>query len=218
MGYYDLARDARTEISKTKIKSERDLWKARLQDLGLRVANALAEMGDLEGAGRHLESLKRGKADSEYNQLLGGRLTLLYLRIGNIAAAKTYINSLGTVKTPYITVLEPLLALASGAYQSAVTQFTTIGSTSSPTSALFTQNLAVCLLYSGEISKARSLLEELIASGYSFHALTFNLSTIYELCTDRSKVLKGELAEKLAEKEGREDGTGWERVNEDFKL
>ena len=218
MGYYDLARDARTEILKTRIKSERDLWKDRLYDLGLRVANALAEMGDLEGASRHLESLKQGKADSEHNQLLNARLVLLHLRIGNVAAAKKTIDSLGTSKAPYVTALEPLVALASGAYQDAVDLLVGLQTPSSPVFALFTQNLAVCLIYSGEISRARSLLEELITAGHSFGALTFNLSTIYELCTDRSKVLKGELTEKVAGRAGREDGTGWEKVNEDFKL
>ena len=32
----------------------------------------------------------------------------------------------------------------------------------------------------------------------AFHALTFNLSTIYELCTERSRALKISLAEKVA--------------------
>ena len=61
----------------------------------------------------------------------------------------------------------------------------------------------------------------------SFHALTFNLSTIYELCTERSRGLKIGLAEKVASMESSngegEDGgkggkRGWEKVNGDFKL
>jgi hypothetical protein len=47
----------------------------------------------------------------------------------------------------------------------------------------------------------------------SFHALTFNLSTIYELCTERSRALKIGLAEKVASMQGR-----GEKVNGDFKL
>lgn len=60
--------------------------------------------------------------------------------------------------------------------------------------------------------------------GNSFHALTFNLSTIYELCTERSRALKIGLAEKVAEMqmEKRESGkagdVGGEKVNGDFKL
>jgi hypothetical protein len=61
----------------------------------------------------------------------------------------------------------------------------------------------------------------------SFHALTFNLSTIYELCSDRSRGLKISLAEKIAGmlEEELERGSGaegivrgGEKVNGDFKL
>ena len=64
--------------------------------------------------------------------------------------------------------------------------------------------------------QARKLLEGLVDKGNSFHALTFNLSTIYELCTEKSRSLKTGLAEKIAAQP--EKGTGWERMNMDFKL
>ena len=69
------------------------------------------------------------------------------------------------------------------------------------------------------------LLTELIEEGHSFHALTFNLATVYELCTERSRAKKIELADKVAEKMKSEDDFGegerstWaERSNADFKL
>lgn len=71
-------------------------------------------------------------------------------------------------------------------------------------------------------------MEKLVdEEGYGFHALTFNLSTIYELCTERSRTFKIELAEKLAERletsEALDDQdvnikTGWNKVNLNFKL
>ncbi len=67
--------------------------------------------------------------------------------------------------------------------------------------------------------QARTILETLIDDNHSFHALTFNLSTVYELCTERSRAMKISLAEKVAEmqvKQGKKDG--WEKVNGDFKL
>jgi len=67
--------------------------------------------------------------------------------------------------------------------------------------------------------QAREILETLIDEGNNFHALTFNLSTIYELCTERSRALKIGLAEKVAgiqEESGEKNG--WEKVNGDFKL
>ena len=78
--------------------------------------------------------------------------------------------------------------------------------------------------------QAYELLTSLIDDGYSFHALTFNLATVYELCTERSRAKKMELAEKVAckmtaftnaDREGREDGAGpvWaERGNANFKI
>ena len=72
------------------------------------------------------------------------------------------------------------------------------------------------------------LLTRLIDEGHSFHALTFNLATVYELCTERSRAKKAELAERVAERmkterdgepEGTDGGKRWtERSNADFKL
>ena len=222
MGYYELARDARTEIGKTKDKGERDMWKARLSDLGMRVANALVEMGDLEAAARHLESLKASSRKDEEEQYLKARSALLYLRIGNLAMARRYIDPQGDLhfKSHYISALKPLLSMAEGDYSNAASQFSILKDEprSTELNPLFTQNLAVCLLYDGKITEARSLLESMISCGHSFRTLVFNLSTIFELSTDRARSLKNTLAGKVAGREGAEDGTGFERGNGDFKL
>lgn len=52
--------------------------------------------------------------------------------------------------------------------------------------------------------------------GFSSHTLLFNLATIYELCTDKSRALKSKLAERMAEMEP--TTRGWEKSNADFKL
>ncbi len=64
--------------------------------------------------------------------------------------------------------------------------------------------------------QGRALLESLVDSGRSSHTLLFNLTTMYELCTDRSRALKVKLSEKMAAMEERADG--WEKTNADFKL
>lgn len=56
----------------------------------------------------------------------------------------------------------------------------------------------------------------MVDAGRSSHTLLFNLSTMYELCTDRSRGLKARLAEKVALKGDKT--TGWEKTNADFKL
>ena len=80
------------------------------------------------------------------------------------------------------------------------------------------QNIAVCLLYSGEIAEARTCLESLARDTSSFSTSLLNLSTIYELCTEQASTRKAELAQLLAAKSPGVASGGWERGNADFKL
>ena len=214
MAYYELARDARGEVGRTK-GEERSIWKDRLRDLGTRVANALVEMGDLVGACRHLETLA---AEGEEGEMMRGRLGLLWLRIGNLEKARRYIVAKeGSNQEKYAEALIPLLSMAEGDYESAASQFAASKETKTHMlDPLVTQNLAVCLLYTGKLDAARLTLDSLVSKGYSFHTLLFNLSTVFELCTDRAKSLKMELATKVAGTGGTD--VGWERNNVDFKL
>jgi len=77
-------------------------------------------------------------------------------------------------------------------------------------------NTAVCLLYLGRIQQGRKILEGLVDSGLSSHTLLFNLSTMYELCTERNRSLKIKLADQVAAMP--ESEAGWEKTNSDFKL
>ena len=233
MGYYDLAREARVEVAKSAGEA-RQMWKGRLEDLGVRVGNALVEMGDLEGAGRHLESLQLARSCADGDEIRRERIALLYLRIGDVAAAKRFVGEDGSGST--VGVLQPLLRMAEGRYEDAVEGWKALRAAPSASNPeMATQNLAVCLLYTGRldevcfsaglyyaiaalkcIRQARSLLEKLVDEGHSFHALTFNLSTMYELCTDKARALKTELTEKVASLDMSD--VGWEKSNVDFKL
>lgn len=55
-----------------------------------------------------------------------------------------------------------------------------------------------------------------MGAGQASRTLLFNLSTMYELCTDRAKSLKTRLAERVANREP--NPHGWEKTNADFKL
>ena len=218
MGYYDLARDARGGNGTAESREEKELWKGRLRDLGVRVASALVEMGDLTAAGRHLKSLLSADKVMGDDQLLRGRLGLLYLKVGDIAATKEYISPSAKTSTEHSssTILVPLLSMAQGDYSSAVTQLTALKDKAASSDPLVLQNLAVCLIYTGRLIEARPILESLVAEGYSFPSLIFNLSTVYELCTEKSKGLKMGLVGKLADRDG--SSIGWEKLNADLKL
>jgi tetratricopeptide (TPR) repeat protein len=218
IGYYDLAREARAEIAKQRLSpKEKETWRARLLDLGLRVANTMIEMNNLVGAVNHLETLRVEAITVNQDDFLRGRLALLYLKIGNINAARKYVTcQSNSSPSTYSSVLEPLISMAEGNYAVAATKLESLKEAPGMLESLVTQNLAVCLLYAGRLNEARILLEELIADGQSFGTLLFNISTVFELCTDRSRNLKVALAEKLASRDGTE--TGWEKNNADFKL
>ncbi|CZR61828.1 uncharacterized protein PAC_11725 [Phialocephala subalpina] len=236
MGYYDLAREARLTLTglkkKRKVGAEGDengklgddikMWETRLEELGIRVAGALIEMEDLEGATRFLATFK--PSSDEKRQELEVRKALLWLCLGDVEAARKCISALSTngEQDHERKVILALAHTADSDFDSAVEVWEELVASEGLEKgemAMCKQNLGVCLLYLGKMDEARKILETLTDERNSFHALTFNLSTIYELCTERSRALKIGLAEKVAGMQ-EEDGkkVGWEKVNGDFKL
>lgn len=237
MGYYELAREAREAVAKADSEDEKRVWRARLRECGVRVANVLVEMGELEGAGRHLETLTaagEGVSDVDGVKEVLVMEALVWLRVGDVRAAQRCIAALSAgskraegedenedegkgedKKDKAEATLNALVKIADGDYQAAVQAWTELHFVYRD-DAMITQNLAVCLLYMGKISEARKLLIDLTAVSPPFHALMFNLCTLYELCTEKSRERKVALAERIAAKEPSE--VGWEMAAVDFKL
>lgn len=157
MGYYDLARDARSAILKLKADEtsndtdqsgeEKAMWEARLRDLGLRVASQLVEMEDLEGAARHLASLSGEGATEE----LSLQKALLWLKIGDLEAARRCAGEDNGL-------IQALGNMADGKYEDAVKAWEDLCE-EDETNALYKQNLAVCLLYAGQLDEVCSAPE-----------------------------------------------------------
>ena len=208
MSYYDLARDARAHLVTATAQhdnSARELWKERLAEIGIKIAGALIEMDDLSGAAHHLATLK-DRQDGK----LGMAKALLWLHLGDVEAARRSVKA----DENGIQVVAALCDMAEGSYGSALARWQELKETSSDE--MVGVNMAVCLLYVGRLHEGKALLETLVDAGYSSHTLLFNLTTMYELCTDRSKALKLGLAEKVASMD--ESPRGWEKLNADFKL
>ncbi|KAK4097234.1 hypothetical protein N658DRAFT_479250 [Parathielavia hyrcaniae] len=217
MSYYDLAREARARLGEAKAAhdhSASELWKERLADLGVRVAGVLVEMDDLTGAVEHLETLKKGSGGGGMRRV---RRALLYLHLGDVGAARECVGGAGDggvgggVEERVVTAL---CDMADGEYEAALGRWTELKETVDDE--MVAVNMAVCLLYVGRMQEGKALLEQLVDSGRSSHTLLFNLTTMYELCTDRSRALKVRLSERVAASENR--GDGWEKTNADFKL
>lgn len=223
MGYYELAREVRTSLSALKkeknmkvkgetptsptmsgatseeeIEDESKLLEARLQDLGLRVASALVEMDDLEGAARHLRSLP---ATPELNT----QKALLYLYLGDVDAARDCVSSVTSADTKQTktdndhddgddengdgddtesvekdneTATKIILALAhmgDADYAAAITAWEDILShtaLTAPEYPMLSQNLAVCNLYLGNLDSVSLLLPSLLPISASAYFLS----------------------------------------------
>ncbi|KKA18440.1 hypothetical protein T310_7607 [Rasamsonia emersonii CBS 393.64] len=202
-GLYELGLEARREIMRPDIDdAKKQIWKARLADLGIRSVNALIEMGDMDAARRSLDTLKGKGADNDSMRM---RKVLLYLRIGDVGAAKEVLQESSGLDEG---ILKPLINMAEGRFDDAVAEWRALLEKNSNTSSepMIAQNLA-----------SRALLESLVSANHSFPSLTFNLSTIYELCSEKSRNLKMHLADEVA-KQTHSGETNLDRSNADFKL
>jgi trafficking protein particle complex subunit 12 len=159
MGYYDLARQARTEISKLSGKNalydeqERLLWETRLSDLGVRVASALVEMEDLEGATHHLRNLSSSGPSLKMGNL-NLQKAVLWLRIGDVEAARSCMSGDPEVDG----VVAALSDVAEGNYGDASNAWHALCERD-PENGMYRQNLAVCLLYDGRMDEVRTPLD-----------------------------------------------------------
>ncbi|KAK5652832.1 hypothetical protein OQA88_9498 [Cercophora sp. LCS_1] len=212
MSYYELAREARVRLSEAMGQhdnSARELWKERLADVGIRVAGALVEMDDLSGAANHLASLPGREGGAK----LVMAKALLWLQLGDVEAARACVQ-VGRVEETTGKVVSALCDMADGAYASALETWRELEEESDDE--MVGVNMAVCLLYVGKMQEGKVLLEELVSAGQSSHTLLFNLTTMYELCTERARNLKVKLSETVAALDATPNG--WEKTNADFKL
>jgi hypothetical protein len=103
----------------------------------------------LEGATGFLTGLEKGA-------LLGWEKALLWLKVGDVEAARRCINGLEGRRKG---VLEALVRMAEGKYDDAVEQWRALldeGDAEEDDRALMEQNLAVCLLYRGQLMEVCS--------------------------------------------------------------
>ncbi|KAG5916478.1 hypothetical protein E4U42_007657 [Claviceps africana] len=167
-------------------------------------------MDDLSGAAHHLSGLHDGP-----DATMAMSRALLWLRIGHVERARECAalccdDVAGTDK-----IILALCDMADGEYEAALATWRALAELLAGDE-MVAVNTAVCLLYLGRMSEGRDMLQNLVHAGFSSHTLLFNLSTTYELCTDRHRQLKMKLAECVAAMD--ELPRGWEKLNAHFKL
>ncbi|RAK76281.1 uncharacterized protein BO72DRAFT_380298 [Aspergillus fijiensis CBS 313.89] len=213
-GLYEIGLEARREILRADLDpAERQLWRERLADLGIRNVNALIEMGDLNAAKQALYSLRMSGVD---NETRNARKALLLVLIGDLDSARLLCSEGSENEQGFFNAL---FSMAEGQYSTAADEWRSLleRERQRPDEAIIQQNLAVCLLYTGRLNEAREVLESLIQKEHSFPSLVYNLSTIYELCSEKAGKLKTDLVEIVA----KQPVTGvlnLDRPSADFKI
>ena len=167
-----------------ELEQEIRIWEHRLAELGIRVASALIEMEDLEGATRFLASLTPSKSSFSTSHLAIQK-ALLWLCIGDVEAARSCISHTNTdpeskpksklgsdsgsenderMISNEQKVILALANMADSNFEKAVDGWRDLIDTDNPEEgekAMWRQNLGVCYLYLGrmdEVSLSLSLV------------------------------------------------------------
>ena len=224
-GLYALGREARAEIKqagKGDVGREEGviLWKQRLRDLGVAVAEALMEEGDLVGGVGVLQGLMRrprksggeeggGGGDTEVKRML----VLGYCRMGDVGAARRVWEE----GARELVGLEPVIRICEGDFEGAAGQMVLREDERGEVR----NNLAVTHFYRGDIGEAVRLLEGMVDGegkdgGEPSRESVFNLATCYELTGENGvRERKEQMVRRVGEKGGGALG-GLGRA--DFKL
>lgn len=161
MSYHELAREARSRIAKAidaHDNTARELWKARLHDLGIKVAGALIDMDDPAGAAAHLKTL-RDRGDGK----IAMSKALLWLHLGDVDTARECARQrLGDADVAQKVILA-LCDMADMEYESALEKWQQLSG--EVQDEMVGVNEAVCLLYLGRIQEVRGLCQKLLCLG-----------------------------------------------------
>ena len=201
-GYYELGREARGEVARSMAVGDKEggrLWGERLRELGVCVVNALVEEGDLVGAVGKVRAMRRGRGERDGET--GRWLVLLYLRMGDVGAARGVLAELkgsGEEGGEGIGMLEALVRICEGDYEGAVRLLE-----EAPQTELGTANRALTLFYTGRVEEAVKILEDEVGKGRVGKEVVFNLATCYELTGERdTRKRKEDLASRVRGKVG----------------
>jgi trafficking protein particle complex subunit 12 len=196
---YDLGLECRDKIASIQnSESDRQVWSLRLQEVGARVINALIEMGDLDCARRTLESMKPASPHASRTTEWTYRMALVCLKLGLTERVEDLVEGLESQQP----ILASLLAIAEDDLDRAEALLQDLTDADTEISGLAKQNLAVALLFKGEIERARTILESLVDQQESFQTLTVNLATLFDLMSDQSRNMKSALVGRLASQSG----------------
>ena len=170
MSYHDLAREARDHARKATAQhdnSSSELWKTRLQELGVLVAGALIDMDDLAGAAHHLQSLReRGDGQVTLSKCL------MWLHLGDVDKARECARHITKSATETEKLVMALCDMADEKYESALVKWQELKECM-PGDEMAGVNTAVCLLYLGRMQE---VLPRSLGHSHSLYTLDANVT------------------------------------------
>ncbi|KAJ8674836.1 hypothetical protein QAD02_010622 [Eretmocerus hayati] len=190
-------------------ESEREeaiqLWKARRSRTLVSVVNCALHLKNYSLATDVLEQLFNlnswKKAEME---IFSSALSRIHLALGDVNAAEKNLTSMKPEKSKTVSVNElvdrGLIAIAQNSFVEALKYFQSAAKVDQ-SDVVLTNNIAVCLLYTGQLEEAVKLMESFVTVQNPAQSLQetvlLNLCTLYELHTTHSKQSKLELLRQV---------------------
>ncbi|KAG7212984.1 hypothetical protein KM043_002324 [Ampulex compressa] len=191
------------KISASEQEDAVRLWKGRKSRVLVSIINCAVSMRNYVLAIDILEDLCKSPDWSEEQlDILKSGIGRVHLFLGDVAAAeKLLISRTSEEGTPSIRELvdRGLMAVAQNAFQEAYNCFQT-ASSMDPSNIMLINNMAVCLLYTGQLKAAVHLYESAVTRNpvKSLQEPTLlNMCTLYELHTTHCKQTKLHLLRQL---------------------
>ncbi|KAL2743070.1 hypothetical protein V1477_008559 [Vespula maculifrons] len=198
-----------TKVTNTEQKKDAiKLWSRRKSRVLISIINCAVGMKNYILAVDILEELSKSHDwTTEQLQIFRSSIGRIYLFLGDVSTAETLLNN-RIIQTTTTTVRElvdrGLIAVAKNSFQEAFNYFQT-ASTMDPSNVMLLNNMAVCLLYTGQLKAAVHLYENAVARNPMKslqEPILLNMCTSYELHTNHCKQTKLHLLRQLNKYKG----------------
>ncbi|KAI4494255.1 hypothetical protein M0802_009124 [Mischocyttarus mexicanus] len=184
------------------------LWSRRKSRILISIINCAVGMKNYILAVDILEELSKSHDWTvEQLQIFRSSIGRIHLFLGDVSTAEILLNN-KIMQTTAITVRElvdrGLIAVAKNSFQEAFNYFQT-ASSMDPTNVMLINNMAVCLLYTGQLKAAVHLYENAVARNPMKslqEPILLNMCTSYELHTNHCKQTKLHLLRQLNKHKG----------------
>lgn len=203
----DLNREG-TNVNNTEQIDAVKLWSRRKSRVLISIINCAVGMKNYILAVDILEELSKSHDwTTDQLQIFRSSIGRIYLFLGDVSTAEILLSN-RIIQTTTTNVRElvdrGLIAVAKNSFQEAFNYFQT-ASTMDPSNVMLINNMAVCLLYTGQLKAAVHLYENAVARNPMKslqEPILLNMCTSYELHTNHCKQTKLHLLRQLNKYKG----------------